>query len=355
PEHIWKDIEDPFNYSTEDALTGTGPFTLADYSPSEGSYLFEANQDYYGGKVNIDSIAFVKVVPETSASMLQSNNIDAAAIPADIADDTQQKGFILEQEPPVWAAKLLINHENNELLAREPVRQALAYAVNLEQIVEISQRGFAVKGSAGLMPPANSSWYNPEVFQYRFDRDKAKKILEEHGYQLKQDGYYYSGGRILKLELAVSQGDFERDAQIIKSNLEEAGIKIDLVSYEGKTLDSKIENWDFDLAISGHGGLGGDPEALNRVITGQDFNSVRYFKDEHLVNLLEAQVQEMDIRKRRQMVYQIQDLYSQHLPSITLYYAQWYWAHNQKADIFFTPGGIALGIPLPLNKIAFID
>jgi peptide/nickel transport system substrate-binding protein len=355
PKHIWENIEEPLSYTGDDALIGNGPFIFKDYNSSEGSYLYEANRDYYLGKVNVENLAFIKVSEETTPAMLESGEIDAGSIPPDVTEDLKRSGLILEEEPPIWAAKLIINHKTNSLLSEKSFRQAVAYAIDTKQIVEISQRGFAVEGSAGLIPPANSYWYNDSTPQYEYDPLKAGDLIEDMGWIPGDDGYYYRDGDILELELAVSQGDFERDAQIIKENLEQAGIKIELVSYESKTLDSKVENWDFDLAISGHGGLGGDPESLNRVVIGEGFNSVRYFENEKMVDLIQSQLKEMDQDTRREMIYEIQEIYAEELPSITLYYPKWYWAHNEKANIFYTEGGISIGIPIPINKIAFVD
>jgi peptide/nickel transport system substrate-binding protein len=355
PEHIWEDIEDPLSYNEDDALIGTGPYILKDYNSQEGSYLYEANNDYYLGEVNTDSIAFVKISEQSMPAMIESGDIDAGSIPPDVASDLEENGFEIKQEPPIWAAKLVLNHNTDELIGEKSFRHALAYAINYDQIVEISRRGFAVKGSAGLMPPANSVWYNENTPQYEYNPGRAKEILEDMGFSIGKNNYYYKDGEILKFELAVSGVDFERDAHIIMENLESLGIKIDLVSYEAKTLDSKIENWDFDIAISGHGGLGGDPESLNRVIINEGFNSVRYFENDRLIELLNLQVKEMNIDTRIQMLYEIQEIYAEELPSITLYYPKWYWAHKKNVNIFFTEGGIAIGIPIPLNKIAFVN
>jgi peptide/nickel transport system substrate-binding protein len=354
PQHIWDNIGDPLNYAGSDAVTGTGPFRLRDYNSAEGSYLYEANTDYYLGNVNVESIAFVKVSDETVKAMLENGEIDAGPIPCDVVSDIGSD-FAVEEEPPIWAAKLIINHNTNEILKQKAFRQALAYAIDTESIVKISRRGFADAGSAGLIPPANSNWYNEDTPQYGYDISKARELIEGLGWIRGDDGYYYKDGRLLELELAVSPGDFERDGQVVRENLEDAGIKTELVSYESKTLDSMIGNWEFDLAISGHGGLGGDPESLNRVITGDDFNSARYFGNERLVELLESQVMEMDRDTRKEMVYEIQEIYAAELPTITLYYPKWYWAHNTRAGIFYTEGGVAIGIPVPVNKIAFID
>ena len=355
PEHIWEDIKEPLSYNREDALIGTGPYILKDYNSQEGSYLYEANNDYYLGEVNTDSIAFIKISEQSMPSMIKSGEIDAGSIPPDVASELKEIGFEIKEEPPIWAAKLVLNHNTDGLIGEKSFRHALAYAINYDQIVDISQRGFAVKGSAGLMPPANSVWYNENTPQYEYNPGRAKEILEDMGFSIGKNNYYYKDGEILKFELAVSGGDFERDARIITENLESLGIKIDLVSYEAKTLDSKIENWDFDIAISGHGGLGGDPESLNRVIINEGFNSVRYFENNRLIELLNMQVKEMDRDTRIQILHEIQEIYTEELPSITLYYPKWYWAHKKNVNIFFNEGGIAIGIPIPLNKIAFVN
>jgi peptide/nickel transport system substrate-binding protein len=53
-------------------------------------------------------------------------------------------------------------------------------------------------------------------------------------------------------------------------------------------------------------------------------------------------------------VQQIQAIYAEELPAITLYYPDWYWAHDGRIELFYTEGGIASGIPIPLNKMAFL-
>jgi len=47
PKHVWQDVEDPAEFKEPESLIGTGPFKLADYSKTHGTYLYEANKDYY--------------------------------------------------------------------------------------------------------------------------------------------------------------------------------------------------------------------------------------------------------------------------------------------------------------------
>jgi peptide/nickel transport system substrate-binding protein len=72
------------------------------------------------------------------------------------------------------------------------------------------------------------------------------------------------------------------------------------------------------------------------------------------VELLKRQVHTTDRAERQRMVHRAQELYAEELPAITLYHPQWYWAHDGRVDLYHTPGGMALGIPLPLIKRSFV-
>jgi peptide/nickel transport system substrate-binding protein len=141
---------------------------------------------------------------------------------------------------------------------------------------------------------------------------------------------------------------------VIQRQLEDVGLVVTLRSLDGATLDSKVTAWDFDLALSGHGGLGADPDYLRRMTLEDTLNSARYTDDDRLADLLEDQRREMDEDRRAEMISEAQELYAEDLPALTLYYPRWYWAHNGRVDLYYTRGGIAIGVPIPLNRIAFV-
>jgi peptide/nickel transport system substrate-binding protein len=136
--------------------------------------------------------------------------------------------------------------------------------------------------------------------------------------------------------------------------LENAGIKINLRSMESKAVDDRVLRWDFELAVIGHGALGGDPLQFNRAVMGQGFNSARYEANEALTALMRRQVTEMNAAKRLELVQKAQELYAEDVPALTLYYPQWYFAHDGRIDHYYTKGGVALGVPIPINKMAFV-
>ncbi|MEW6727352.1 MAG: ABC transporter substrate-binding protein [Bacillota bacterium] len=356
PKHIWSAVKDPETFQEPAALVGTGPFKYGDYNKAQGTYHYLANEDYYGGRVTVKELRFVKMDEGTAPAALRRKEINAASVPPESIEALAQEGFTVIKSPYYWNAKLMINHKKEPFSSRE-FRQALAYIIDRQEIVDVAQRGQARAGNPGFIPP-DSKWYAPDAEQYAPSPEKAAALLESLGYRKGADGFYAREGRPLTVELiaasALPGASLARDAEVIKQQLEKAGIRVDLRLLESKTVDDRVLKWQFDLAVSGHGGLGGDPVQLNRSVTGKGFNSARFEADPELLKALKAQVRATDEAQRKALVQKAQILYAQDVPALTLYYPDWYWAHDGSVPLFYTEGGVALGVPVPLNKMAFV-
>ncbi|MFO8009287.1 MAG: ABC transporter substrate-binding protein [Dehalococcoidia bacterium] len=353
PGHIWENVEDPLTFDGPEAVIGSGPYKLTDYNKAQGNYLYEAFEDYYQGKPIVDRLIFVKTSEETVSAALAQGKVNAADIQPELVDTMQSKGFTIVEAPYGWNAKMTINHKKEPLNQKE-FRQAIAYAIDRQELVNVTQRGHGIPGSPGLLPPDNR-WYNPAINQYDCNPQKAQRLFEDLGYTLNKDGYFTRNGKILELELITQTAHgFKEVGQFIKKALENIGIRINFKIMEGKSLDAKVEAWDFDLSIYGHGGLY-EPSILPKVITGPGFNSARYTENEELNQLLEEQLHEMDQDARLEMVREAQAIYAEEMPAITLYHPDWYWAHDGLVNWFYTDGGVASGVPIPLNKMALLS
>jgi peptide/nickel transport system substrate-binding protein len=114
-----------------------------------------------------------------------------------------------------------------------------------------------------------------------------------------------------------------------------------------------VEAWEFDLSLYGHGALY-EPSILKRIILDDGFNSARYTANEELTALLESQLSEMDPAERKRLIFEVQEVYAEDLPALTLYYPKSYWAHDGNIDLYYTKDGIASGVPIPLNRMCFV-
>ncbi len=359
PEHIWKNVSDPKAFKTPEALVGTGPYRLADYSGEHGSYRFVAAPDYYLGTPKIREIRFVKLGWDMAVAALKRGEVDVAQVPSDIADSLQKEGLRVIYNEGDWVAKLLINHRQAPLDSRE-VRQALGYLIDRQALVDTTLRGHGVPGSPGLLPP-NSRWANPEVSGlYRHDPQKAAELLQAAGYK-KENGLWTKDGRPLKLELLVPAGAVgmsgapsERQGEFIKNRLAQAGIQVDLRAMDAKTVDNRQATWNFQLALTGTGGLGCDPEALSRLLVRDIYFGARWQGNAELSAVVKRASAEMDPAARKALTARIQALAAEDLPDLPLYYPRSYWAHNGKVRIWYTFQGIGNGAPIPQNKLCFV-
>jgi len=362
PKHIWKDVENPAKYNDPKAFIGSGPYIFRNFDKTKGTYLYEAFKEYYQGRPRADRLIYVRSAKPLVS--LATGEVDLANIKPDMAEPLRQQGLAVIQDERGWNKKLMINHSRSPFNDKR-LRTALAYAINRQEIIDKSHRGLAAPASYGLLS-IDHEMYNPKTPTYPYSPAKACELIESAGYRKGPDGYLVRDGRPLKIELLSSNitvaGErvADRDGEVIKKQLAAIGIQVDLVNMEQATTDSRVKNWQFDLAVSGHGGLCGDPRMLNEMISSQygagSVNSARYDADPELNRLMEDQMREMDPEKRKAIVFRIQQIYAQDLPAISLYYPDSMAAYNPGKGIrwYYTKGGISKGIPIPQNKMSLI-
>ncbi|MDH3347607.1 MAG: ABC transporter substrate-binding protein [Desulfobulbaceae bacterium] len=361
PKHIWQDITNPKTYDDPKSFIGCGPYLFVNFDKAKGNYLYEAFEGYYRGKVKAQRLIYIKVDDPLMA--LYTHTADFALIKPEMVKPLRKKGFTVLNNGNGWNKKLMINHRkapfNNKIF-----RKALAYAIDQKDIINKAHRGFGTPASYGLLS-IDHKYYNPNTPTYAPNPDMTKKLLESLGYIKNQKGFYGKNGAVLTIELLASnisvtgESRPDRDGEVIKHQLERVGIQVSLINQERTSTDSKIKKWEFDLAISGHGGLLGDAVILNRMISPKtgSTNSVKFSDNGKLLKLLKKQSAEMDPKKRKTLVYKIQEIYADELPAISLYYPASYIAYNPKKGVqwYFTPGGLGSGIPYALNKLSLIQ
>ncbi len=335
PKHIWEHVT-PQTIDRKKAGIGCGPFVLKAYDPREGAYAFVANSRYYRGGPTVGMLIFRKVNDPVFA--LLRKDVQAAAVPPEAASLLRGKGFAVMSSPPAWVLKLLINHRRppmNDLR----FRRALLYAINRKLLVRTVLHGFGTVASLGILP-SQSPWFNPNLPQVPCDPGKARELLKAFS---------------LKAPLILlTPGRFSRTAERIRQDLAKAGLRLTVQTLEETAIDAMIQEGAFDLALSGHGGLGGDPRILNDVIAGDFPMSERFTEDPSLMALLKRNLVTMNKKARHCIVNEIQLIHARQLPAIPLYYPMMTVAHDGRIPWFYTRGGISKGIPFPFNKDALL-
>ncbi|MDI3341370.1 MAG: ABC transporter substrate-binding protein [Sphaerobacter sp.] len=121
------------------------------------------------------------------------------------------------------------------------VRQAVAYAINADEIIKAVLDGRATR-NYGPMPTGNYG-YNPEIKQYGYDYDpeKAKQLLEEAGWKASGNGPRQKDGQPLQVVLWTSNATTnQRICQVIQNQLNQVGFDVQIEAMEVATLLARL-------------------------------------------------------------------------------------------------------------------
>jgi peptide/nickel transport system substrate-binding protein len=195
PRHIWEQYDSETIYEFDNAENiGTGPFMVAEWDP-EQFLILDANPNYWKGKPPVDRIIiqyYATVDAEIQA--LIAGEVDAVEIvPVDFLDTLRDVPEVtLNQREPQFEYHFVFNMDEEGL--RHPaigdvqVRQAVAHAINKQQIVDVVFGGNGIASDSMHDGGGRfEEWAPPDVQAYAFDLEEANRILDEAGY-LDTDG-----------------------------------------------------------------------------------------------------------------------------------------------------------------------
>jgi len=341
PRHVWSRVASPETYDGGDATLGSGPFTLAEYRSADAAYRFVANRDYFRGAVAVAEYQQLNVPAATRIQAVQQGEVDLAwSADASLADLFKDSPRIkVASTAPLSVVRLAVNTARAPL-DRKEVRQAVAYALDRARIAETATRDTPIVGSAGLVPP-ETPWFNPALPSYGFDPDRARSLL---------------AGQTYTLELLADPT--YREPELLEPMLKAVGITLVTRRLDAKTRTQLLREGNFQLGEVQHLGVGGDPDFLRRWSVGDEANGFAQgwtFHDPAFERLASEQAAATDPAARRQLVFRMQEILADELPTIPLYYRRFSWAYDSSRYTPFTTwGGLMDGIPFPQNKLSFL-
>lgn len=358
PKHIWEPVSDPLKFSGPDAVIGSGPFKFGSYKEGAGEYQFDAHPAYFRGRPTVDTIRYVLVPLAQSVVGLQTHAADAIlATDYDVVKAFGQgPNYRALQTLPFSIVRIIFNVDRPPF-DQKPFRQAMAYALDRQQIGERVIHGNVTLGNPGVIPPG-SPWYNPDVPQYAYNPARARAMLDSLGYRLDASGMRRTpDGQPLTMDFLADPA--AADAEIVRLMLKEVGIDVRPITADPKTRTDLMKNRRFGMALTSHIGVGGDPDFLRRWYANQTYNS---FEDGNALHsaeftrLADQQVAEQDITRRKALINEMQGILAEELPTLALYHRPFYWLYDPSAfqGWFNTWGGLMDGIPLVDNKLAFL-
>lgn len=200
---------------------GTGPFVFKEHIPQERLVLIR-NDNYFRGKPKIEQIVF-RFLPDSSSRTLafKAGELDIMEVVREqrSIDQVKDSDVIVESYGPPTVMKLHMDSRRKPLNDLR-VRQAIAYAVNRDEIIKFIG-GDVAKPLYSVVPPMFVGGLQevPENLKYHHNPEKAKKLLAEAGLP---DGF------TLDPVFITERGFYRRPMELIQNQLRQVGIKIGL-------------------------------------------------------------------------------------------------------------------------------
>lgn len=251
---------------------GSGPFSFSEWI--KGDHLTIKKNPHYWQKdaqgVALPYLASVKYRPFTNESVefsnLQTSTINVAdtLAPNDVPTAKGDSNLTYKQSPALSFFGVMLNTKAAPL-NNLAVRQAIEWGVNRQEILSGVLKGIGVV-SQGPIPP--SSWaYSSGFAPYSYDVNKAKSLLTQ------------AGKTNVSFTLLIPSGSplNAQEAQFIQSELQPAGITVNIKQETFAALLSDTETFNFQAALLGWSGRP-DPDGnmYSWFHTGGGNNSMQY-------------------------------------------------------------------------------
>ncbi|MFB4167334.1 ABC transporter substrate-binding protein [Virgibacillus sp. JSM 102003] len=249
-----------------DEYIGTGPFKFDEWKQDQHIKLTKfkeyqassAPSDGPAGKREalIEELYFM-IVTDSSTRLagMKSGEYDlATTIPFDSYDQIESDSNIKPYTGPS-GFNLIVFNKKEGAFSDVKVRQAVAAALDLEEILiaSLSSEKF-YRMNPGLMMKEQSDWYTQAGSEYynQKDPEKAKRLLQEAGYD----------GEPVTFITSREYEDFYTASVVVKEQLEEIGMNINLEVYDWATvIESQGDSTAYDAFITGFG-INTDPTQL---------------------------------------------------------------------------------------------
>ncbi len=248
-------------------MVGTGPYKFVQWVHK--SYIkLEWNQNYWGGwKGKHVKYIIIKNIPSfaTREQELLKGDADMAYIPVNHLNDSALQdaakkgdikidtgGLTFDVDMIEMNCRPTYQNKTNPLYYKE-VRQAISYAIDYNTIIKDVYKGYAIRLQGPI--PKGMPGHDNNLFMYSFNIPKAKQLMNDARQK-------YNLPATIKLTLIYNQGNAVRAhiAQIVKGDLAEIGIDVQVQELAWPTLLDKMDRGDYSMIIVGWAPDYNDPD-----------------------------------------------------------------------------------------------
>ena len=320
PEHIYGDGQDPKTHPrNSENVVGSGPFKLVEFVRDQ-HIILERNENFFlEGKPYLDKIV-MRIIKDPSARSLGRENgeIHLSAFESTPQDILHSKGIAhLTATDKGYAAigpiTWLAFNTKSKPTSDVRVRQAIAYAVDRNFLINAVMRGTSKPAYTGIHP--DSIFHEPNVERYDLDINKANQILDDAGYSKNSDG--------IRFPLNIDYGwpSAKPMAEYMKPQLKKIGIDVTVRTSAGFPAWAKtVSNWEFDMTVDVVFNWGDPVIGVHRTYLcenakkGVIWSNTQQYCNQEVDQILEKAGQENDRNQRIAFYSKAQKLISKDVP-----------------------------------------
>jgi peptide/nickel transport system substrate-binding protein len=306
PQHIWQGMSAADIQKFPNAKpVGTGPYKFVNWKKGQ-SIEIARNGDWWGTKPAAEKITWILFQNEDV--MTQSFSFHHIGI--NVSDNPKSGG--------------------NPLLKDLVVRQALSYAVDRQQLVNVALAGHGLPGGA-ILPVGFGEWHLdiPADKQLNANPAKAEALLEAAGYKYQGGSKVRTSpdGKPLSFRLiAIESTSVDvAAAQLFRNACAKVGIQLTLTTLDANSLgstvyNSKAPNW--DIFVWGWDSGVYDPDYMLGIVLCNQIGSNNdvYYCNRHYDQLYNEQATELDHARRLALVHEAQQYYYDAASYIIMWY-----------------------------------
>jgi len=318
---------------------GTGPFRIKDWRTIDVVTL-ERNPDYQwaspifgqAGPSRVTDLVF-RVLPEdnTRLALFERGTINVlmAVPPNEVARVRKDSHFAVLLATRPGLPRVIELNTSRPPFSDVRVRQAVAYAIDREEILRAIYEGVGQIATGVLSPTTFGYWKGSEKIAYRTDLDRAKSLLAEAGWRPGPDGILTKDGRPFRVTtFALSSPVFIRFSELIQAQLRRVGIDVVVRALEQAAFVPAQQRGEPDF--TGMLLPATDPDILYIVAHSSQagppgFNAA-FYKDPELDKVLEEGRITLDPKRREEIYARAQELLLQRVPYVPYYVQADVWA-----------------------------
>jgi peptide/nickel transport system substrate-binding protein len=324
-------LDHPFNLQP----IGTGPFKINIINAEVAS--LSVNTFYTGQIPHLNGLEFRFYPNELEVlTAYQQGEVLGGAIPTEAVPVARQVETLNLYNAQLSGYVLIYLNLQYPLFEEIEVRQALAYGINRQAIVDHALSGQGIPASSPILP---WSWaYNPTQLT-GYDSEKANNLLTRTGWANSDDDIRQRNGQTLAFTLLTSSDPIKiAVANEISQQWQKIGVSV-TVEVVGTNLGERLQNHDYQAALAELSFFGDpDPYPLwhtNQIEGGQNFAG---WNSRRASSLLEKARVITDTGERSDYYFEFQRVFADEVPAIILYHPVFaYGVSNKVHDVQLSP------------------